>query len=93
MWYSYYLMALGRFDEAIAEAKQAQELDPLSLIINTQMGTPFFYMREYDRAIEQYRKALEIDLSLEATRGNLKLLGATPEDWCVSPANKAALLL
>ncbi len=61
MWYSYYLMALGRFDEAIAEAKQAQELDPLSLIINTQMGTPFFYMREYDRAIEQYRKALEID--------------------------------
>lgn len=61
MWYSYYLMALGRFDEAIAEAKRAQELDPLSLIINTQMGTPFFYRREYDRAIEQYRKALEMD--------------------------------
>ena len=45
MWYSYYLMALKRFDEAIAEAKRAQELDPLSLIINTQMGTPFFFPR------------------------------------------------
>jgi len=61
MWYSYYLIALGRFDEAVAEAKQSQELDPLSLIINTQMGTPFFYMRQYDRAIEQYRQALEMD--------------------------------
>lgn len=61
MWYSYYLMALGRFDEAVAEAKRAQELDPLSLIINTQTGTPFFYMRRYDRAIEQYQKALEMD--------------------------------
>jgi tetratricopeptide (TPR) repeat protein len=61
MWYSYYLMALGRFDEAVAEAKRAQELDPLSLIINTQTGTPFFYMRKYDRAIEQYQKALEMD--------------------------------
>jgi DNA-binding winged helix-turn-helix (wHTH) protein/Tfp pilus assembly protein PilF len=61
MWYSYYLMALGRFDEAVAEAKRAQEIDPLSLIINTQTGTPFFYMRQYDRAIEQYQKALEMD--------------------------------
>jgi len=61
MWHSYYLMALGRFDEAVAEAKRALELDPLSLIINTQMGTPFFYMRQYDRAIEQYQKALEMD--------------------------------
>jgi tetratricopeptide (TPR) repeat protein len=25
------------------------------------MGTPFFYMRQYDRAIEQYQKALEMD--------------------------------
>jgi DNA-binding winged helix-turn-helix (wHTH) protein/Flp pilus assembly protein TadD len=61
MWHSYYLMALGRFDEAVAEAKRALELEPLSLIINTQMGTPFFYMRQYDRAIEQYQKALEMD--------------------------------
>src|SRR5262245_9290179 len=34
MWHSYYLMALGRFEESIAESKRAQELDPLSLIIN-----------------------------------------------------------
>jgi DNA-binding winged helix-turn-helix (wHTH) protein/Tfp pilus assembly protein PilF len=61
MWYSYYLMALGRFDKAVAEAKRAQELDPLSLITNTQTGTPFFYMRQYDRAVEQYQKALELD--------------------------------
>lgn len=68
MWYSYYLMALGRFDEAIAEAKRAQELDPLSLIINTQTGTPFFYLRQYDRAIEQYQKALEMDRQFPPAR-------------------------
>ena len=51
----------GRLDEAIAEEQRAHELEPLSLIIGTNLGTLLYLARQYDRAIDQYRKALEID--------------------------------
>jgi DNA-binding SARP family transcriptional activator len=61
-WYAFTcLTAMGRLDDAITEEKRAQELEPLSLIINTNLGTLFYLARQYDEAIVQYRKALEID--------------------------------
>src|SRR5438552_4114730 len=55
------LSALGRFDEAIAEGKRAVELDPLSLVINADLGMNYYYARRYDEAIMQLRKTLEMD--------------------------------
>jgi TolB-like protein/Flp pilus assembly protein TadD len=55
------LSALGRFDDAIAEGKRAVELDPLSLIINADLGTDYYFARRYDDAIAQLRKTLEMD--------------------------------
>jgi TolB-like protein/Tfp pilus assembly protein PilF len=55
------LTALGRFDEAIAEGKRAIELDPLSLVINTDLGYTLINARRYDEAIAQLHKTLEID--------------------------------
>jgi TolB-like protein/Tfp pilus assembly protein PilF len=55
------LSALGQFDRAIAEGKRAVELDPLSLIINTDLGQDFFYARRYDEAIAHLRKTIEMD--------------------------------
>ena len=55
------LTALGRFDEAIAEGKRAVELDPLSPIINSDLGQNLYNARRYDEAIAQLRKTLEID--------------------------------
>jgi TolB-like protein/Tfp pilus assembly protein PilF len=61
-WYGRHpLTALGRLDEAIAEGKRAIELDPLSPVINTDLGQTLFMARRYDEAIAQLRKALEID--------------------------------
>jgi DNA-binding SARP family transcriptional activator len=60
-WYAEYLAAVGRFSEAIAQAKRAQEFDPLSLISNTDVGWMLYYARRYDEAVEQYRKTLELD--------------------------------
>ena len=57
------LLLLGRFDEAFAEVKRAQELDPLSLIINADLGDNYIYARQYDQAIEQLRKTIEMDQS------------------------------
>ncbi|HYU46321.1 MAG TPA: tetratricopeptide repeat protein [Terriglobales bacterium] len=60
-WYAHCLSFLGRHDEATAEIERARSLDPLSLPINTSVGTMLLYSRHYDSAIEQYRKALEMD--------------------------------
>jgi TolB-like protein/Tfp pilus assembly protein PilF len=65
------LVMLGRFDESIAEAKRALELDPLSLIINADLGNNYFFARRYDEAIEQLRKTLEMDPSFYYARWNL----------------------
>jgi TolB-like protein/tetratricopeptide (TPR) repeat protein len=55
------LSALGRFDDAIVEGKRAVELDPLSLVINTDLGSDYYYARRYDEAIAQLHKTLEMD--------------------------------
>jgi serine/threonine protein kinase/tetratricopeptide (TPR) repeat protein len=61
LWYGWTLGLMGLFDEAIAEAKRALELDPLSLNINWLLGVVYLFARQYDRAIEQFRKTLELD--------------------------------
>jgi TolB-like protein len=71
--YGIYLVAMGRFDEAIEEFRCAQELDPLSLITITMAGYPFYYGREYDRAIEQFRKTLEMDPNFSMAHFRLAL--------------------
>jgi TolB-like protein/tetratricopeptide (TPR) repeat protein len=55
------LSALGRFDDAIAEGKRAVELDPLSLVINADLGMNYYFARRYDEAITQLQKTLEMD--------------------------------
>jgi TolB-like protein/Tfp pilus assembly protein PilF len=55
------LLALGQFDRAIAEGRRAVELDPLSLVINADLGQDYFYARRYDEAIAQLRKTIEMD--------------------------------
>lgn len=63
-WYSDgNLLVMGRFDEALAEMRRAQELDPLSLIINAELGTIYLYARQYDKAIQQLQKTIEMDQS------------------------------
>jgi TolB-like protein/DNA-binding winged helix-turn-helix (wHTH) protein len=59
-WYSYYLMAMGRFDQAWKEVSRARELDPLSVIISTDVGFNYFYRRNYDEAIRQLRDTLSV---------------------------------
>ena len=62
-WYALSLVALGRFDDAIGEAREGLRADPLSLIINTDMGRHFYYARRYDESIEQLRRTIDLDSS------------------------------
>lgn len=59
--YSMFLIAMGRFEEAKERLKRAQEIDPVSPLINTTVGFPYFFAGEYDEAAKQYKKTLEED--------------------------------
>jgi tetratricopeptide (TPR) repeat protein len=60
-FYCYYLSLLGRVEEAKVHGKRAQEIEPTSRIEATVAGYPFITAREYDQAIAQFRKALDVD--------------------------------
>src|SRR5260370_21634616 len=59
-WFGAYLANMGRSEEGLGETKKAQELDPLSLIINTSLGWQLYVARHNDQAAEQLRKVLDI---------------------------------
>jgi tetratricopeptide (TPR) repeat protein len=52
---------MGRREEALAEARRAQELDPLSIPAQISVGWAFYYARRYDEAGKQCGKALELE--------------------------------
>ena len=59
--YSWFLADMGRKDEAVAMAAQAQRSDPLSLIGSFAPGSISVFTRQWDRAVEQLRGAIDLD--------------------------------
>jgi tetratricopeptide (TPR) repeat protein len=70
-WYSDFLSAMGRSDEAIASIHRALALEPLSLTINMSVGVNYFYARRYDETIAQQKKTLELDPTFAPAMRNL----------------------
>jgi TolB-like protein/DNA-binding winged helix-turn-helix (wHTH) protein/Tfp pilus assembly protein PilF len=60
-WYAWHLSLLRRYDEAIAEMRKAENLDPLSLIINSDLAELLVIAHSYDESIRQSRKTIEMD--------------------------------
>jgi serine/threonine-protein kinase len=59
--YSWLLTLFGRFDEAIVEHRKAQELDPLSPVTTTHLGTTYLWADRPDDALREVAKVLERD--------------------------------
>ncbi len=59
--YSVYWDVMGQPDKALTESKRGQELDPLSLLMNTILGIDFYYTRQYDEAIAQCEKTVNLE--------------------------------
>jgi DNA-binding winged helix-turn-helix (wHTH) protein/TolB-like protein/Tfp pilus assembly protein PilF len=72
-WYSSYLVAVERFDEAIAEAKRTEELEPLSFVASSHLGWIYYLSGQNDNAIRQCKKILELDPSSFPARRYLGL--------------------
>src|SRR5580658_7038317 len=60
-WYAWHLSHTGRNKEAIAEMRKAEDLDPLSLIINTDLAELLVLTHYYDESIRQSHKTIEMD--------------------------------
>jgi serine/threonine protein kinase/tetratricopeptide (TPR) repeat protein len=60
-WYSHYLLALGRFDESLAQAQRAVEQDPISPMMATHLGEHYHLARQDDLAVKQLERALELN--------------------------------
>jgi TolB-like protein/Tfp pilus assembly protein PilF len=60
-WYGESLAVTGRFEESIAALRRAQELDTLSLPINTDLAQSLFFARRFEESDEQLRKTFEMD--------------------------------
>ena len=60
-YFANYLLARGQFEDALAEARQAKALDPVSLPVRSNTAMALYYGGQYDQAIEQCLQVLEID--------------------------------
>jgi TolB-like protein/DNA-binding winged helix-turn-helix (wHTH) protein/Tfp pilus assembly protein PilF len=80
-WHAHCLLAAGRLDEAAAEMRQAQNLDPLSLPVNVGVGWCSYFARRYDDAINQYRKTLELEPNFALTHQTLGMALAQKHDY------------
>jgi TolB-like protein/Tfp pilus assembly protein PilF len=82
-WYGETLASRGRFEESNAAYARAVELDPVSMAIATDQGLAYFFARQYDRAIEHFKKLIEIEPSYARTHvylsGTYEEKGMFPE--------------
>jgi Flp pilus assembly protein TadD len=70
-WYSIYLLAAGRPREALLAIEAAQQRDPLSLAVNTDLGFHFYYTGRYDEAVKRPRHEPQLPARASLARQNL----------------------
>ena len=66
-WYSHYLMGQGRIEESLTQSKRTLELSPFDILLNVHLGWHYFYARQYDQALEQIEKTVEMDTNFAET--------------------------
>jgi serine/threonine protein kinase/tetratricopeptide (TPR) repeat protein len=73
-WYAEYAMTMGRHEEVLLRIRNGQRLDSLSLIINVAVGWACYNSRQYNEAIEQLHRTIELDPNYPVTYWILGLL-------------------
>jgi len=71
LYHGWYNVAVGQLDSAVADLERARSLDPLSLILNTRLGTMLFWARRYDAAATQLSRTLALDSSYDLAHAQL----------------------
>ncbi len=73
-WYAIFLVSVGRIREGLAEIEKAEELDPLSMIINTDHGLLLRIARQEQAAIDQLKKTITMDPSFPLAHAELRVV-------------------
>ena len=60
-WHSTLLCMRGWAAESIREKERALTMDPLSVVILTDIARMHYFSRDYDQSVVQYRAALDLD--------------------------------
>jgi TolB-like protein len=60
-WYAVYLSSQERHEEALTEARRAQEIDPTSIPISEDLARVFYHARRFDEAISAGLKTRELE--------------------------------
>ncbi|HYJ40823.1 MAG TPA: winged helix-turn-helix domain-containing protein [Steroidobacteraceae bacterium] len=71
MWYGLTLAWSGRYEDGLAQLRQAQELEPLQLGASANIGMLMYFSRRYDESIQQLRKVLAVEPGLDHARSFL----------------------
>ena len=69
--YASYLAVLGRTEESVRASKRALELDPLSLPIRMEAAHNLYMGRQYERALEEALRALDLEPRFASTQSIL----------------------
>jgi TolB-like protein/DNA-binding SARP family transcriptional activator len=70
-WYSLLLAGLGRPREALEESRRAYELDPFAMVPSSNYGWQCYLARDFDCAVDQYRRTVEIGPTYGRTHARL----------------------
>ena len=73
-WYAWFLAAMGRLEEGLAEGRAAIELDPGSVSIRRSLGWLHYYARQHEPALENLKRALAMDPTAEETHRQIGLV-------------------
>jgi serine/threonine-protein kinase len=92
--YAMYLATLGRLSDAIGEVRRALDLDPLSPVVNSDLGWYQLFSGQHADAIAQFKKALDLDAnSVAAHRGlGIAYSEAAQHDAAITELKRALLL-
>jgi DNA-binding winged helix-turn-helix (wHTH) protein/Tfp pilus assembly protein PilF/TolB-like protein len=86
-WYALDLAAMGRFPQALYEIRLAQKLDPLSLVIGTNLGWIEYLARDYSAAQRDLYRVLELDPDFMRARTRLGMVEIGTGDYRSAVAN------
>jgi tetratricopeptide (TPR) repeat protein len=66
-WYSHFLMSQKRIEESLTQSRRALELSPFDMLMNVHLCWHCLYARQYDQALEQIEKTVEMDKNFAQT--------------------------
>ncbi len=66
-WHSELLSIQKKYEDAIHDGQTALEIEPFSVVFNTQLGTDYWFNGDTEKAIQQYQKTLALDSTFSGT--------------------------